>query len=322
MLTHSSNHYKIIDIITTILKGIGFSFISISIIFFTVYMALETKKENHQSTSSSIKNSNLKLPTVITANKEISDIKNQVIQQKKSITENKIAKEQITQKRLKIITPKKEKILKEKPIEVSELEETKLPLNLVGSFITTNRSKGFTIISNGESQTKYRINQKIEGYKKVLITSIFHDKVILNNNGQHEILSMYNGKWETTNTSIISAEPKRDTTEDLTKGLRPSEKLALINRKLSGIDDILRLSIQRQDREIIGFAVNPGRNREAFSQSAFQTSDIITQIDGIPLNNMRIAQQTWQKTKQRPQANFIILREGYETEVELDITNL
>lgn len=196
-----------------------------------------------------------------------------------------------------------------KIIEQESLKPSKLNLKLAGSIISPDKKMSFAIIENQKRQETYRLNEEIDGFIDVKVVDIFHDKVILNNRGKTETLTMLFKDKRTSPKAAISEKP--------TAPLPPTS-----SENLPKIDNIVRLGLQNHAGKITGFLVGSGSNREAFSNSEFKAADIITAIDGTSINSIRVAQQAWQQTKEKTQAVFTVQRDNNEIEITIDTQNL
>jgi general secretion pathway protein C len=67
-----------------------------------------------------------------------------------------------------------------------------------------------------------------------------------------------------------------------------------------------------KDGKMIGFQINPGSNVSLFNKLGFQQGDVVTSINGTPMNNPGSAMQIMQEASTASQINLNIIRNGQE----------
>jgi general secretion pathway protein C len=204
----------------------------------------------------------------------------------------------------------------------AKVEETKLNLELVGSFANENQNSAYAIISKGKKQELYRVNEEVHGLSNVKLTRVYADRVVLNNRGRQEALYMYpEGEPISSGSSVVSAQLNQNVANS-----RPANSTALAglstNQRLEKISDAIRFSRKTKDGKMLGFRVLPGRNRAAFDQTGLKLNDVVTAIDGQSLDNLKAANQIYQQKRNATQANLTVLRGEEELTVDVDLNNI
>lgn len=209
------------------------------------------------------------------------------------------------------------------PEQPKELEATKLNLELVGSFANENQDKAYAIIANGKKQELYRVNEEITGLSNVKLASVAAEKVVINNRGRQEALYMYpEGEPISSDVSVVSSELGSPAV--ISPDQSTDSGLATLNtdQLLEKISDAIRFSRKTQDGQMLGFRVLPGRNRAAFEQTGLQLNDVVTAIDGQPLDNLRAANHIYQQKRNATQASLTVLRGEEELTIDVDLNNI
>lgn len=67
-----------------------------------------------------------------------------------------------------------------------------------------------------------------------------------------------------------------------------------------------------KDGKMIGFQLNPGSNAALFNQLGLQQGDIVTTLNGTPMNNPSSAMQIMQEASKATELNLNIIRNGQE----------
>lgn len=226
-----------------------------------------------------------------------------------------------------VVTP--ESTLEPEPILTAPVEETRLNLELVGSFANSDPTQAYAIIAKGKQQALYRVNESVSGLNGVKLVRVFSDRVLLDNQGRQESLLMY-----PENPQLSSSSPSDSISPELSALEEPEEKtegpISLesvlpereIAANLQKISDVIRFSRKTENGKMLGFRVLPGRNRQAFEQSGLQLNDVITAIDGQSLDNLRTANAIYQEKRNAMQARLTVLRGEETLTVDIDLETM
>lgn len=155
------------------------------------------------------------------------------------------------------------------------------PLQLTLRGVVTGR-RGYAIIVDGSGdEGVYRVDDELSGDTRVV--AIEPRRVVLERNGQREALALPG-----TDGSQSASSPRAS---------RPAEAGPVIRRglgiaSLGSMADAMKLDPETLSRQITilpvaggGFRVSAGRNAALFQQLGFQRNDVVTAINGQPVNN-------------------------------------
>lgn len=203
-----------------------------------------------------------------------------------------------------------------------EVAETALNLELVGLFANNNQLLASAIIANGKRQELYRVNDQIAGLTNVKLVSVFADRVVLNNRGRREALYMYPDGEPISSGATIS--PELSPTFFSNAGRPGGTTLSSLSpgQRLEKISDVIRFSRKTKGEKMLGFRVLPGPNREAFEQTGLQLNDVVTAIDGRPLDNLGDANAIYMEKRNATQASLTVLRGEEVLTVDVDLSNI
>lgn len=196
---------------------------------------------------------------------------------------------------------KKQATVNTTPIQqpIKAATPVKLNLKLHGIVAYTNR-KGFALISsNGGEQKVYGKGDEIED--KVVVTKLYPEKVVINNNGIIEELILPRNKQKggtrslpasnLNRSSLSGGNPRINHPSAMSPPTSPSapnfgkfrkevlkdpKKLLDVATPSPAVDD---------DGEFIGFRVQPSSNRKIFRQIGLRANDVITSVNGIILDD-------------------------------------
>ena len=174
--------------------------------------------------------------------------------------------------------------------------KTKLNAKLHG-IVAYKSQQGFALISNNNGPQKvYGKGDTLQ--EGVIISNIFPTKVVVDNNGVEEELSLPVKGRKSTNKSkskrpqSLKSLPGFNNTASLPRTTPAPNDLPDLNQfrqeilaDPSKLTDIVRASPAIINGQFIGFRVRSGRKRKLFRQLNFRPNDIITEINGIVLDD-------------------------------------
>ena len=95
-----------------------------------------------------------------------------------------------------------------------------------------------------------------------------------------------------------------------------------ISDNASRITDIMRLAPHIEEGQMIGFRLQPGRDRDTFEALGLQAGDVVTDINGTVLNDPTAGLQVFQALGEATMANVTVMREGVPQVIVIDTTQL
>ena len=96
----------------------------------------------------------------------------------------------------------------------------------------------------------------------------------------------------------------------------------VISENASKLTDIVRLAPHVQEGEVVGFRVNPGKDRGTFEALGLKPGDVVTNINGTALNDPGQGLQVFESLGESTQANVTLLRDGTPQVIVIDTTQL
>jgi general secretion pathway protein C len=205
----------------------------------------------------------------------------------------------------------------------SKAVNTQLNLVLVGVMEGSDEQTSRAIITSGDKQDVYAVNDALPVGNNVTLSKVMNDRVIINNNGQYESLWLYQNDPNAPPISQASMSPVNVAPQpSVFPAGRPSavgpemqspqdrggeSGLAEVSRNLS---DVVAMSIHRENGQVIGYKIRPGRDAEKFKSAGLQTDDIVTAINGMPLNNPAKIMEVYKNMGNTTAASLEIKRGG------------
>jgi general secretion pathway protein C len=207
----------------------------------------------------------------------------------------------------------------------SQAVKTQLNLILVGVMESSDENSGRAIIASGDKQDVYAVNAPLPAGNNVTLSKVMSDRVIINNNGSYESLWLYQNDPNAPPISQVAVRqspaqqilpqsspypsgrpgPSQEMQSPADASGNPA--VAEVSRNLS---DVLAMSIQRENGQVIGYKIRPGRDAEKFKSLGLQTDDIVTAINGMPLTNPAKIMEVYKNMGNTTSASLEIKRGG------------
>ena len=207
----------------------------------------------------------------------------------------------------------------EAPIEAPE---TSLRLTLRGVY--QGGGNGFAIIADaGGKDETYRVGDALPG--GATLEEIYPDRVILKRNGRLETLRLpREGEAGRTGRTMHGDDRGRSAAAGrLQVPPKAGEVLARYRQRLlddpQSVMDVVRAEPYRRGGRIVGYRVYPGRDRELLAKVGLQPGDVITEVNGLGLDNPLNGLEIMRGLQTASQVSVKVLRNGVEQEVTVSL---
>lgn len=203
--------------------------------------------------------------------------------------------------------------------QVVDAPDTTLNLQLTGIVARGSSERGQAIIASDRDTEKiYSVGDTIEATNGARLHAVYYDRVILNRGG---------GRLEALRLprELEGAPAPRRRTARSSAAPTPSESGTLrsvISDNASRITEVIRPSPAIEGGEVVGFRVRPGRNREAFDALGLQAGDVVTDVNGTPLNDASAGLRLFEALGEATMANVTVLRDGQQQMLVVDMSQL
>ena len=203
---------------------------------------------------------------------------------------------------------------------VLDAPDTTLSLTLRGIVSITSTkddTSGSVIIesSRGGDSKLYHTGQTIDNADGATLHSVYTDRALLNRSGRIETLRF--PKDLTASAGGPMAMPPLPQAQGQAAPLRD-----VLSENAARLQDIIRPAPHVQEGQIVGFRVNPGRDRAAFEALGLQPGDVVTDVNGTVLDDISQGLQIFQSLGESTQANVTVLRDGVPQVIVIDTTQL
>jgi len=194
-----------------------------------------------------------------------------------------------------------------------------MPLVLAGVLATEDPKEGMAIIGESAQAAKVvAVGQQVPGGAQ--LHSVYNDRAIIDRGGALE--SVFLPKQRTGGgmagpapapMPMASAEPSEAAIDRMRK---------LVNDDPGALSQVLRPQPVFAGGVMKGFRVYPGANRQAFSRMGLRPGDMVTAINGTPLNDKDRAQEIFGTLASSTDARVTITRNGRQQELVLNIAQV
>jgi general secretion pathway protein C len=188
---------------------------------------------------------------------------------------------------------------------------TQMPLVLVGTIANTDPDKGYAIIGENPATAKvYSVGKTITGGTK--LHAVYPDRAIIDRGGRLEALLLpkkFQGGGMTASDPSAGGQPDAMLGERL-------RQLAATNP--GAITDILRPQPVFANGQQRGYRVYPGRNRQQFNKLGLLPGDMVTAINGTPLDDASRGMEVLSTMNSAANVTVTVERNGETVQVNIN----
>lgn len=190
-------------------------------------------------------------------------------------------------------------------------------LVLAGTIATQDPKRGVAIISDGGPAKVYSVGDNVGG---ATLHSVYLDHVILDRGGVLETLLLPRllgpGMHAPPVVRRAGGDPRTVAAVDNIR--------RLVQQDPSILDQVMRTvpSYDNTAGKLRGFRAYPGRNRQIFNKLGLKPGDLVTAINGTPLDDPQRSQDVFNTIQTSDHATVTIERGGQKQEITLNIAQV
>lgn len=193
--------------------------------------------------------------------------------------------------------------------------DTRLSLELRGTIAANETEQALAIISEkGGDEHVYAIGDAVPG--NASLHSVHPDRVLLRRAGQLETLRLPRAE-ESTAGSRRTAVRRTSAPQRRAATIRE-----VIDRNPTRITDVIRPQPVFKDGQQQGYRVYPGRERQQFAKLGLRPGDLITQINGMSLEDPARGMEIFRGLSDATQVSVTVERGGQTEILTLDTSQL
>jgi general secretion pathway protein C len=194
--------------------------------------------------------------------------------------------------------------------------DTTLNLTLTGVLSSDDINDGWAIIDAGRGETNtYYVGETIDNTGGASLHAVYEDRVLLNRAGRLETLRLP----KELSGQVATARPRP--TSPASQPGRASLR-GLITNKASQLSQVIRVAPFLDQGQMVGFRINPAQNAELFQSLGLQPNDVVTDINGMTLNDPSAGLQVFESLGEATQANVTVIRNGSPEVLIIDTSQL
>ena len=190
--------------------------------------------------------------------------------------------------------------------------QTNIPLVLTGIIAASDPRNGLAILGENATSAKvFAVGDIVPGGVK--LHSVLSDRVILDRNGSLESLML------PRQTTAMAPPPVQSLPSENPIAERMRQ---LITSEPGVISDIMRPQPVFAQGKQRGYRVYPGRNRQAFTRLGLRPGDLVTAINGTPLDDPARGQEIFSTLGSSSEAHVTVMRNGRQQDLTLNMAQV
>ncbi|PLW82066.1 type II secretion system protein GspC [Kineobactrum sediminis] len=209
--------------------------------------------------------------------------------------------------------------------------ESRLDLTLRGIVASTADGLGSAIIENRGQQDVYAVDDPLPVSGRVTLAKVMPSQVVINNSGTFELLTLYDASDFDAQVQAQRAvqpgageqglrSPQRvDKRGDPTATELASNYREQLYQNPQSLAELVRISAVRQDGQLRGYQIVPGRDQEQFKRLGFRSGDLVIAVNGMPLSDPGNTMRLYQTMRSATEASFDLLREGQSVSLSVSL---
>jgi general secretion pathway protein C len=193
---------------------------------------------------------------------------------------------------------------------------SQMNLVLVGTIAESDPTRGYAIIGETAAAAKvYAVGKTITGGTK--LQSVYPDRAIIDRGGKLEALLLpkqFQGGGPSGQQAGL---------EGVSTGRSFGERLRQLAAQNPGaVTDILRPQPVFANGQQRGYRVYPGRNRKQFSRLGLMPGDLVTAVNGTPLDDPNRGMEILQSMNSATEIAVTVERNGQSTQININNTQV
>ncbi|MGF1683005.1 type II secretion system protein GspC [Photobacterium minamisatsumaniensis] len=194
--------------------------------------------------------------------------------------------------------------------------QTRLSLTLAGVVASSNPETALAVITNRGKQNTYGLNEAIDGTRATL-QAVYPDRVIIRNSGRDETLML-----DGLDFNKASSQPARQPAPQA-PAAEPSSELGRIKQEIldkpQTLFSYIRLSQVKRDGELVGYRVNPGKERALFDAVGLQANDLAVSLNGNDLTDATVMAKLWTELSQATDFTLTVERDDQLHDIYIEL---
>ena len=195
----------------------------------------------------------------------------------------------------------------------SNAPRSSLPLVLTGIISADDPQNGLAILGQTAATAKvFAVGDNVPGGAK--LHSVYSDRVVIDRGGNLETLVL------PRQVAAGGAPPSAAVLN--TEAPMADRMRKLITEQPGLMADVMRPQPVFANGKQTGYRVYPGRNRQAFVRLGLRPGDLVTAINGTPLDDPEHGQEIFRTLGSSPEAHVTVTRNGQQQDLVLNLAQV
>ena len=195
----------------------------------------------------------------------------------------------------------------------SNAPRSSLPLVLTGIISADDPQNGLAILGQTAATAKvFAVGDNVPGGAK--LHSVYSDRVVIDRGGILETLVLPR--------QVAPGGPPPSAAVLNTESPVADRMRKLITEQPSLMADVMRPQPVFANGKQTGYRVYPGRNRQAFVRLGLRPGDLVTAINGTPLDDPEHGQEIFRTLGSSPEAHVTVTRNGQQQDLVLNLAQV
>jgi general secretion pathway protein C len=191
-----------------------------------------------------------------------------------------------------------------------------MPLVLAGVLASDDPKEGMAIIGESAQAAKViSVGAQVPG--GAMLHSVYSDRAIIDRSGALESVFLPRRSSSIATAPMNAPPPQAAGNDAMLDRMR-----RLVNDDPGLIGQVMRPQPVFAGGKMRGFRVYPGANRQAFSRLGLRAGDLVTAINGTPLDDKDRAQEIFGTLSSSTDARVSITRNGRPQELSLNLAQI
>lgn len=204
--------------------------------------------------------------------------------------------------------------------------ETRLDLVLRGVAASPMEGLGSAVIEVRGQQAVFAVDDPLPLPGRVVLAKVLPDRVVLDNAGTYELLRLYDESdldrqlHRQPRVPNAAAPPRQiDHRGDPEVASLAGDYRRQLYRNPQSLSELVRITPVRENGQLQGYRIAPGRDRDQFERLGFQAGDLVVAVNGLPLSDPANTMRLYQAMRSASEATFELQRDGQSLAVSVSL---
>ncbi len=200
--------------------------------------------------------------------------------------------------------------------DAANAPSTTLALVLAGLLAADDPKEGYAIIGENAASAKVvSVGEEVPGGAK--LHSVYRDRAVIERAGALESVYLPQGAGVAGPSSALPVASSAPVQSPLLDRMRK-----LVNEQPGLLSTVIRPQPVYSGGKLRGFRVYPGVNRQAFSRLGLRPGDLVTEINGTPLDDPARGEEIFSTLGSASDARVTVTRNGRSQDLALNLTQV